>query len=89
MTLLDVVNRRLPAGWRAEQLRAYGIVIECDEGSVTICEQHRNFTMGCSPVRKRGEFTGAKWKERLANAAINALFDHEQYWKNKRAAFSG
>lgn len=84
MTLLETAQRLIPPHWTAEKMSSYGVVLTCPEGSVTVSEFMRNFTLGCSPVRERGDFVGHKWKDRLCVAAIAKLKEHEDYWTNIR-----
>ena len=82
--LIDIIKARVPSHWSVEEIRTYGILIGCSEGFVNVDEKMRNHNSGMSPVRERGAFKGAKWKERLADEAISKLAEHENYWTERR-----
>ena len=65
----------LPEGWTVEEPSSYGIVINAldGQGSVTVSEKMRGFTLGAMPVRRKGNFDGRKWKVALYDAAVEAL----------------
>ena len=65
----------LPEGWTAEEQGSYGTVINAadGQGSVTVSEKLRGFSLGTAPVRRRGAFDGRKWKVALYDAAVEAL----------------
>lgn len=65
----------LPEGWTVEEPSSYGIVINAidGQGSVTVSEKMRGFTLGVMPVRRKGNFDGRKWKVALYDAAVEAL----------------
>ena len=65
----------LPEGWTAEEPTSYGIVINAADGmgSVTVSEKMHGFSLGVTPVRRKGNFDGRKWKVALYDAAVEAL----------------
>lgn len=65
----------LPEGWTADEPNSYGVVINAadGQGSVTVSEKMRGFSLGTAPVRKKGNFDGRKWKVALYDAAVEAL----------------
>jgi len=65
----------LPEGWTAEESSGGGMVISTADGeaSVTVNEKMHGFILGMTPVRKRGNFDGRKWKVALYLAAVDAL----------------
>lgn len=64
----------LPEGWTREEIRCYGIVLEWPgHGAVTVDENVRGFALGMQPIRKRGDYAGRGWKDRLYADAIKAL----------------
>lgn len=65
----------LPDGWTVEEPNSYGIVINAPDGqgSVTVNEKMRGFSLGITAVRRKGNFDGRKWKVALYDAAVEAL----------------
>jgi hypothetical protein len=71
----------LPTGWRATS-DSRGVVIDSVDaegrmqGSVTVCEQVRGFTLGvCSVRRPSGDskYVGRGWQKKLYADAVSAL----------------
>ena len=73
----------LPDGWTVDEASSYGTVINaCDgQGAVTVNEKMRGFSLGNSPVRKKGGFDGRKWKVALYEAAVDALQKDLALWR--------
>ena len=65
----------LPDGWTGEESGSGAMVISAadGQGSVTVNEKMHGFSLGTTPVRKRGPFDGRKWKVALYLAAVDAL----------------
>lgn len=71
----------LPAGWIADEVRGYGMVIEAVDaegrrlGAVTVDETVRGFAMGMTGVSRTLErpYTGRGWRARLYSDAIARL----------------
>ena len=65
----------LPDGWSADEANSNGTVIYASDGlgTVTVSEKMRGFSLGTTPVRRRGSFDGRKWKVALYDAAVEAL----------------
>lgn len=65
----------LPEGWTVEEPSSYGTVISAadGQGSVTVNERMRGFSLGVTAVRRKGNFDGRKWKVALYDAAVEAL----------------
>ena len=65
----------LPEGWTVEETSSYGIVLTAadGQGSVTVSEKMRGFSLGITPVRRKGGFDGRIWKVALYDAAVEAL----------------
>lgn len=65
----------LPEGWTADEPNSYGTVIHAPDGqgSVTVSEKMHGFSLGVTPVRRKGPFDGRKWKVALYDAAVEAL----------------
>jgi hypothetical protein len=64
----------LPEGWTREEIPSYGVVIGWPKhGFATVDERVRGFALGMQPIRKRGDYTGRGWKDRLYSDAIKAL----------------
>jgi len=65
----------LPEGWTVEEASSYGTVINAadGQGSVTVNEKMRGFSLGITSVRRKGNFDGRKWKVALYDAAVEAL----------------
>ncbi len=65
----------LPEGWTVDESNSYGTVISTadGQGSVTVSEKMHGFSLGITPVRRKGNFDGRKWKVALYEAAVEAL----------------
>lgn len=66
----------LPEGWTMGESRTYGTVITKpgrEGGYVTVDEGKRNFELGTVVVRRRGDYAGRGWRERLYADAVAAL----------------
>lgn len=85
-------NINLPEGWTLETSPSYGVIIQApgpDGGYVTVSESARNFTLGISIVRTRGDYNGRGWQDRMYAAAIAALKAAMARQADMRAKYSG
>lgn len=69
----------VPQNWRCAWQEPFGCVIEAFDddgefqGAVTVSESMRGFEPGMSIVRRRGGYSGQRWRQRLYADAIANL----------------
>lgn len=70
----------LPEGWQVTTAPAGAVGIEAYNaesgefaGAVSVCEDKRNFELGLVVVKRRGNYAGRGWRQRLYQDAIEKL----------------